>query len=376
MNKSIKILLGLVAILVVIVTGIVINNNSLNNSSGNEDKLVKPTVTIGITLPLTGDVAILGESAQNAIILAKEQLKDTKYDYKLVFENDQFKPTLGATIANKLISVDKADALMSFGSPVGHVVSIIAEKSKIPHVNAFASDDHVADGEYNFLDYTPAYEDSKLFIQELQKRNVKKLVFFGQQDNPGALAIINAFEKDVKGTGITVLASEKFNTGTRDFRSQIDQIKNLGADIIVLEASTPELEILARQIKQAGIKTPLTTMEAFEFSDQLSLFEGNWYVNGADPSQWFLDQYKNRFGKDAKFGAANQYDGFNLIVQAVETAGDGKTVPTKEQIKNALSQIKSFNGALGENLSIDENGLVVSKAVIRIIKDGKPVTVK
>ena len=114
---------------------------------------------------------------------------------------------------------------MSFGSPVGHVVSIIAEKAGTPHVNAFASDDHVADGEYNFLDYTPAYEDSKLFIQELQKRNVKKIVFFGQQDNPGVLAIINAFEKDVKGTGITVLASEKFNTGTRDFRSQIDKIK-------------------------------------------------------------------------------------------------------------------------------------------------------
>ncbi len=361
-------IIGVIVICIAIAVGFSLNSKSTS---------VKPTVVIGITLPLTGDVAILGESNRNAILLAESKLpQNLKYNYKLVFEDDQFKPALGATTANKLISIDKASALISFGSPVGNIVSPIAEKAQIPHINDFASASSVADGEYNFLHYTPAYEDSKAFIVELNKRGIKSLVFFGQQDNPGVTAIIAAFEKDIKNTDIKVLSTQKFNTGTRDFRTQIGAVKNLNPDIYVLEASSPEIEVLTKQLREAGIKTPVTTMEAFEFSDQLALFEGAWYVNGADPAPWFVDLYKKTYNTEPKFGGANGYDALNLLVQATETAGDGKTIPTSTEIRNALSEIKGFNGAVGENLSVDKDGMVVSKAVIRMIKDGKPVTIK
>ena len=59
----------------------------------------KPVVTIGITLPLTGDVAMLGQANKKAILLSESQLpKNLKYDYKLVFEDDQFKPAMGILI--------------------------------------------------------------------------------------------------------------------------------------------------------------------------------------------------------------------------------------------------------------------------------------
>ena len=359
---------GIVVILLIILA--VFNGNS-TKQPGN-----KPTVVIGITLPLTGDVAMLGQSAKNAILLAQQQLPNNlKYSYKLIFEDDQFKPATGATIANKFIGIDSVDAMISFGSPVGSVVSPIAEKAQVPHVNAFASASNVADGTYNFVDYTPPYEDSKLFIQELQKRGIKKIVFFAQQDNQGVASIISNFEKDIKNTNIQVLATENFNTGTRDFKTQVDEVKNLGADIYVLEASTPELEILTKQIRQTVITTPVTTMEAFEFSDQLSLFEGMWYVNGADPTQWFVDLYTKTYGQGPKFGAANAYDALSLIVKATEVAGNGTTKPTHTEIKDALTNITTFDGALGTNQTIDQNGVVDSKAVVRIIKNGVPVTI-
>lgn len=335
----------------------------------------KPTVIIGATLPLTGDVAMLGQSSKKAIELALENLGDTKYNYEVVFEDDAFKPQTGATTANKLISVNNADVILSFGSPVGNAVSPVAEKSKVPHINFFASDTTVAKGEYNFLHYTPPYKDSELFISELKKREIKNVVFFGQQDNPGVGAIISAFENDIKDTDIKVLANQKFNTGTRDFRTQISSVKNLNPDIYVLEASSPELETLTKQIREAGITTPVTSMEAFEFSSDLSLFEGMWYVNAADPQQWFVDMFTKKYSEGPKFGSANGYDAINLIVKAVETKGDGKTVPSKEEIKDALSSVKDFDGALGDNLSVDKEGMIISGAVVRIVKDGKPVTV-
>lgn len=369
MSKTIKIITGifLAVIVIFVVTSVVTKKNP-------EDKL---TVTIGVSLPLTGDVAMLGQNSKQALLLAEEQIsKSSKYNYKLVFEDDQFKPQMGASIANKLISIDNVSALFSFGSPVGNVVSPIAEKLGTPHINFFASDMNVANGDYNFVHYTPPYKDSELFVKELNKRGIKTLVFFGQQDNPGAGALISAFENDIKNTNITVLSTQKFNTGTRDFRTQIATVKNLNPDIYVLEATSPELETLTKQLREAGIQTPVTTMEAFEFSSELSLFEGMWYVNAADPQKWFVDLFIEKYPKDTpKFGAANGYDAFNLIVEAVEEAGNGKTVPSREEIKDALSQIKGFDGTLGNDLSIDQNGIVVSNAVVREIKNGVPVTI-
>ena len=331
---------------------------------------------IGVTLPLTGPVAILGKSVEDALLLAKNQINNTKYNYEFVFEDDAFNPKIAVDTVNKLINIDKIDVLISFGSPVGNVVSPIAEQAHIVHINDFASDPNVAKGNYNFLHYTPPYKDSTLFVSELKKRNIKKLVFFGQQDNPGVGALIGAFEKDIINTDIKVLATEKFNTGTMDFRTSILKVKNLGADIYVLEATSPELEILTKQLRQAGIKTPVTTMEAFEFSDQLSLFEGMWYINGADPSQYFLDLYKQTYSSLPKFGAGNGYDIVNLIVKAAESSGNGKTKPTSTEIRDVLANIKSFDGVMGKNMEIDANGQVVSEPVIRVIRNGVPVTIE
>ncbi len=367
MNKISKTVIGILVL--ILFAGIV-------SITRNKPEITKPIVKIGVTLPLTGDVAMLGESARNAVELAKSQIPtSTKYNYQFIFEDDQFKPAKGATIANKLISIDKVSALISFGSPVGSVVSPIAEKNHITHVNGFASAGGVADGEYNFVHYTPAYEDSRVFISELNRRDIKSLVFFGQQDNPGVSSIISAFEKDIVGADIKVLSTQKFNTGTRDFRTQISAVKNLNPEIYVLEASSPEIEVLTKQLREAGVTTPVTTMEAFEFSDQLYLFEGMWYINGADPMPWFVDLYTKTYKTSPKFGASNIYDAVNLIVQANEGAGNGKIIPTSAEIKDKLAEMKSFDGATGDNLSIDSNGLVVSKAVVRIIKDGKPMTV-
>jgi len=371
MSKIVKIIVGVVLTIAVIWIALA----SVSKVPGPFAGAGKVTIKIGATLPLTGDIAVLGESNKNAILLAKENLKNTKYNYEFVFEDDGFNPKTAAGTANKLITIDKVSALISFGSPVGNVVSPIAENSRIVHISDFASDTNVANGAYNFLHYTPPYKDSALMVSELQKRKISKIVFFAQQDNPGAAALINAFRNDIGNSGIKVLADQKFNTGTKDFRSQIAKVKNLGAEIYVLEATTPELEILTKQLREAGIKTPVTTMEAFEFSDQLNLFEGAWYVNGADMSKEFIKMYTDKYGKTPKFGAGNGYDAVNLLVNAIEAVGDGKTVPSQAAIKDALSSVKSFDGVMGKGMSIDPNGIVVSNAVVRMIKNGAPQTI-
>lgn len=336
------------------------------------DTSAKPTIKIGVSLPLTGNLAFLGESYKNGILLALDGLKDTKYNYEFVFEDDQFGSALAATAANKLINVDKVDMIASFGSPAGNAISPIADGAKVVHF-AVASDPAVAKGAYNFSHWTPPYEESKLMLSELKKRGLKRVVLF-EQNQPGVLAVADALRKDFANSGVSIVSTQKFGGEEKDFRSYIAKAKAVPADVYLLAVTSPALEVLTKQIKEAGVKLPLTSVESFEFTEQPNLFEGYWYVNGSDHTSEFIKSYTDKYQKAPILSAGNGYDIVNLFVSAVESKGDGVSKPTTSEIGDSLSSVKDYRGAMG-TLSIDPDGLVISPASVRMIKDGKPVSI-
>lgn len=366
----------IVAVVAVVLIGVIVMWGRGNVNTSGE----KQTIKIGATLPLTGDLAFLGESYKNAMLLAIDDAKangNLKYDYKIILEDDKFNPGNAATTTNKLVSVDRVDALASFGSPVGNVVSPIAEKNKIVHINGIASDPNVAKGDYNFVHWTPPYEEVKLLLSELSKRGVKNAVLI-EQNQPGVLAVTNSLRDQIKGTGINLVATERFNAGETDYRTVIEKAKSNGgnADIWLVEALSPDLEIIARQIKEAGITKPLTCVESFEFTDKPELFEGYWFVDAADMQQWFVDAYTKKYNTAPKLGAGNGYDVVKMIISAFESTGNGNTKPSENKVQKFLSSLKGYDGAMGKGLSIDSQGIVVTKAVLRMISGGKIVNVK
>ncbi len=334
----------------------------------------KPIITIGAILPLTGNLAFLGEAYRDAINLALKDIpSDTRYAYRVIFEDDGFDPKRAASAALKLINIDKVEILFSFGSPAGNAVSPIAETHKIPHINGIASDTHVASGTYNFVHWTPPYEEARVLIEELQKRGISRLGIL-ETNQPGTVAVGDAVRAELAKTSITLVATERFAPGTRDFRSIIGKMKNVGAQMFLLEASSPELEILAKQMRELGITEPFTSIEGFEFTEEPALFEGMWYVNAADPTSEFSSRFMAEYGQVPKLGAPNGYDAVNLVVATVEQIGEKKN-PSASEIIAKLNRVKDFPGAVGR-LTVDKEGLILSKATVRMIQDGKPVTLK
>lgn len=362
-----KLVIGAV-IVVIAVMAIVMGTKSPDTSE-------KKTIKIGYIGPLTGNVAFIGQGVKNAaeLALGDLQAKSTKYKYELIFEDDGFDPKRSASAASKLINIDKVDALVSVASGAGSVVSPIAEAAHVVHIG-IAGDPNVAKGDYNFINWTPPSEEVKTFIIEAQKRNIKKISIFGQQIS-GIIAVTEELKRQAIVAGIQVVSEDISNFGTKDFRTVIGKAKAANPDYFVVVMFSPELEVLARQIKELGIKIPLTSIESFELTDAPALFEGLWYANAADPTLTFANAYMSKYGKTTSIATANAYDTVGLIANAVETF-DGKTKPSEKEIADTLTKTKNYNGALGKGLSINSEGFVISKAVIRMIKDGKPVTIK
>ena len=336
--------------------------------------LAKPVIKIGASLPLTGDNAHLGESVRDAMILAKDGLpSDTKFDYEIIFEDDGLEPKKAAIATNKLISVDKINALVSLNSSTGSVISPITEQNKVIHFG-IASAQKIADGDYNFIHETPPVEHARLMAEELKKRGVKTIALFNL-NHAGALEINDRLKEKLSEAGIAVVFEDIADFGETDFRTAIAKAKATNADMYYVLFYSPEIDILTKQMRESGIKANITSIQGFGISTDISLYEGLWYVDSADTSEGFNEKFKARFGKEPQWGASNAYDIVNILVQGFETATvapdviDGK--PTQEAVVNAIHKV-SFDGMKGK-ISIDDKGVVFSPATVKIIKDGKPV---
>ena len=362
--KKLHIILGLVIILVI--GTLVLSSDKAKLESE------KPLVKIGISGPLSGSLAFAGDAMRNAAQMAIEERTDSNNRYEIVFEDDSFDPKKAASAVVKMVSVDKVDAFMTFASAAGNIANPIAEKYKVPHIS-IASDPNIAKGDYNFTHWTTPSAEAQVFIEELNRRGIKKIALLGANIQ-GITAVMDEVERQVKGTDIQIVAKEVFNFGTTDFRTLISKVRAQNPEIYVPIAFSPELEILAKQIKDAGITEPMTSLEGFELTDKPELFEGLWYVNAADASEEFRIAYKNRFGKDPVIATANAYDIVKMIIDSAERTSNGEVKPTPEAIKNALYDL-DMKGALG-NLKIDKDGFVLTKAVVRIIEGGKPKTIR
>jgi len=364
MNKTLKVVLIIIALIIIV--GLIwsgVKQTQQNNNSGE-----KQTVKIGVILPLSGSSAFMGEAAKNAVLLAQEKLTDTKFNYELVFEDDQLETKFTSNAITKLINVDRVDAVISFSSGSGNVVAPMTQNNKTLHVG-IASDSNIAKGEYNFIHWTPPASEAEKWVEEVQKRGYKKVAFLGMNQQ-GLIAVLDAVKSEIKGTNIQLVNEQLFNMGTKDFKVIIEKAKQANPDIVLIQCFSPDLEIFAKQYQELGIEIPLTSIEAFEFSEQMELFEGRWYIQGAENTPNFNTAFQGKYNDDPQLGSAFGYDAFNLIVEAYERAG---SIDNQKAI-NQMNQIKDFPSAVGL-ISVGKDGIVWSEAVVREIRNGKPVTI-
>lgn len=360
MNKTVKIIIA-VTVIVLVVWGITASRN-INTS--------QQTIKIGLSLPLTGNVAILGEPAKKAAELALRDVGETKYKYELVFEDDQFNPVKSATAASKLINIDKVIGIISFGSGTGNAIRSIAESSKVSQF-ALASDPTVAQGTYNYIHWTPAFKEGELLAKELVRRNYKSIAII-DTNHPGPLAVTDAIKKALQGTEARIVSYNLTNVGEKDFRTIINKIKAAKADIVVLEMFSPEIEIAAKQMKELGLSVPVTSVETFEWSSEPQLFEGQWFVSDSVVHD-FNKKYETAYGKLPMAGSSYVYDLLSLLISLQEKSSK----PLKaEEIPGLISKMGTYNSPVFGNIEIDKDGFFLTEATVKVIKNGKVELVK
>ncbi|MBI3638388.1 ABC transporter substrate-binding protein [Candidatus Wolfebacteria bacterium] len=375
MDKTTKIIIGVVIVAIIIIGGyyFIKGNRQVN----------KEPIRIGIVLPMTGDVASLGESARAATEAAVDEINNAGgiNGRKLlaIAEDSKCAGPSAVSAVQKLIDVDKVSAIVG-DICSGSVLAIapIVEKNKIPLISPCASNPTITNaGDYIFRNY-PSDSFQGKFAAEYIKNNLKysKVAILYIQNDWGN-GLIKVFKDTFTTLGGTVTVEESYLSGTKDLRTQLAKIKSVNPEIIYF-AGYPEDTISGlKQIKQMGIKSEIFGSDSWTDPDIAAkagtAAENIKWVNIKTPSapESLMKILEAKTGKKGEVPQCSlqSYDAVKLLEMTIKNSN----VISGEKIKEQLYKT-TLSGFSGE-VAFDENGdLKTANYEIKTIKNGKMIS--
>jgi branched-chain amino acid transport system substrate-binding protein len=344
--------------------------------------LAQDEIVIGEYASLTGGSASFGQSSHKGTALAIDEINTAGgvlgKKLKLITEDDQSQAGQPATIARKLISQDKAVAILGeVASSKSLEAAPICQQNKIPMISPASTNPKVTEvGDYIFrVCFIDPFQGTVMskFAQSKGWKNVAVLTDVKQDYSVG---LAEFFIKDFKESGGQIVKEQKYSTGDKDFKPQLTSIKAAKPDAIFVPGYYAEVSLIAKQARLLGIKAPLLGGDGW-VGDSLLKVAGNaldgsffsCHFSSADKSpvvQGFVEKFKAKYnGETPDDMAALGYDSAMILADAIKRAGS--TEP--EKLRDAIAATKEHQGITGK-ITLDEHRNANKPAVILTIGNG------
>ena len=357
-------------------------------------------IKIGAFYSLSGPAAAIGTPTKLVTQMVVEKLNKeggiNGRPIELVLGDTESEPTKAVMVAKKFINVDKVAAIIGPDrTDLGMAVKKLMEDAGVPIFMTVGGDPVIMGGgqlgTFHWVFKSPQRSSvavAKLY-GHLKKQKLTKIALITASDG---------FGKDGKGWleklaseyGLTIVGDESFNPKDTDMTSQLSKLASSNADAIVCWTIGPAGAIVAKNVKQLNIKTPLFQCHGLPDPKYVELAgtasEGNmmpstklmaWeLLPDSDPQKAvikdFVHLYNDVYNYNKQFPinthSGYAWDAVLIVANAMKKAG---TDPAK--LRDAIEQTKDYVGVSGiYNLTPeDHNGLGVDSMIIVEVKDGK-----
>lgn len=342
-------------------------------------------ISIGCYIPMTGSAAAMGQVVWKGIEIAQRLKPDVLgKKVKLVLVDTKSDKIEAANAVSRLIEKDKVAAI------IGEVISgdtlagaPIAERFAIPNITPTATNPLVTQNrQYAFRACFVDTLQGKVaarFAKEHLKAQKAAVIIDQAQDYCVGLA--NFFMQEFKKLGGQVVATTYIQTGDQDFSAQISAIKPLAPDIIYAPNYYAEDALLARQMQELGLSTPILTGDGAQVADLITIggpavdgmyFTAHFHREAVNTplAQEFIQAYEAAAKRQVEAFAALGADCYFLLVSALERA----QVAEGPKLQQALAQTKDFPGVSGTITMGPDNNPIKEVNILKV-QDGKFVFV-
>ena len=337
----------------------------------SDDESTERSFKIGVILPLTGEKAVYGLAIKNGIDLAA--IDETFYDIQIVYENSECNKDKAVEAVNKLINVDKVDAIIGDACSESTIEAAkVAQENGIVLVSPSAISSEMSGlGDYIFkmaLDDELQGEFAANFIYQ---KGYRRLAIIYIDDNYGN-GLSNYVGNNYANLSGEIIALESFDSNDRDFISQLVKIKNLNADSLLIISNSPgsSIEIL-RQAMNLGINIKIFGSDKMMLNEvsEISAAKNIIVISVKESSDGFSKRYNEVFNKDPELYSSQGYDSLVAITKAIRNSGS----LSKTEIKDKMHGVE-FEGASG-HIIFDENGDIIGNYAAYEVRDKKFVLI-
>ncbi len=330
---------------------------------------------IGGSGPLTGGAAQYGLAVERAGQIAVDEINANGgingYQVVWLFEDDEHDAEKALNAYNTL--KDQGLQIMVGTVTSGPCLSVV-QATKDDNMfqitpSGSTQDITINDNVYRMCFSDPAQgEKSAQYISE-HKLATKVGVIYDSSDSYSQ-GIYETFDKAAEGYGLEVVAAEAFTADSKtDFTTQLQKMKDAGAELLFMPFYYTEAALVLKQAKEMNYAPKffgvdgmdgILTLEGFD----TSLAEGVILLTpfSADATDDltvnFVNSYKEKWNEIPNQFAADAYDCLYVIKAAAEAANvtpDMSVSDICEALKEGMKSV-SINGVTGEDIHFSENG--------------------
>lgn len=358
---------------------------------GPKEKVVR----VAVALPLTGDIAALGQGLKRACTLALEEMnaKGVFKDYRveMMAFDDRSDPREAVSVANRIVSDRSVVGVVGhFNSGCSIPASQVYAKAHVPMISPAASNPKLT---LQQLEPTWTYPRSVFrvnttddvqgpYAAEFAIKTLKlKRVSIIHDKTAYGQGVADEFRKRFESVGGTVLSFDGVTVADKDFNALLTRVRDQKPQVMYWGGDYAGGGLVVRQARGVGETVPILLSEANFDPEYLRVAgtaaEGTYITFLGAPAtilpsaQSFIQSYKARFpGDELKAYDHWGYDAMNILLEVLQQTG-----PDRDKIIAALPNVK-HTGVLGIT-QFDNKGDTLNKTITLFqVKDGKFVPLK
>jgi branched-chain amino acid transport system substrate-binding protein len=332
-------------------------------------------ITIGASLPLTGDFSEPGVAAKQGYEIWQQMVNDQGgllgRPVKVIVKDDQSDQNLIVSDYNALIAKDKVDLLLgTFSSLLNLPASAVAERNGMVYVEPAGGSPEMFSRGFKYLFFAQqatAEHQADLFSQwagGLSGDEKPKTAAYVIADDPFGGPVAEGIQSQLEAAGVQTVYSKVYPPETVNFDAIAAAVAAKKPDVIAQgSAGLADGVGLVRALVKVGY-SPKQLFQAStpSFADQYSKAIGikntegvfyavSYHVDAPTPgNEEFLSAYRAKYDTDPPEDAADGYAAAQVLQAAVEAVGE----IDQDKIRDWLHE-NSVDTILG-TLSWDETG--------------------
>ena len=363
-------------------------NKSAAPSGGASDAIV-----VGEFGSMTGAQATFGSSTDKGVQLAAAELNKAGgidgHPVAVHLEDDQGQPDAALTSVKKLITQDKAIAILGEVASKNSIAAApFCNSSKVPMISPSSTNPKVTQtGPYIFrVCFIDPFQGTVAARFATGTLKAKKAAILYDQTSDYSKGLQDFFQKAFTAQGGTVAISRTYSAGDPDFRSSLTTIKAAAPDILYVPGYYNEVGTIARQAREMGMNIPIMGGDGWESPKLIEgaggpgkALEGCYFTDHSsldekDPVvKKFVESYKAANSGATPDALSGQgYDAAGVLFAAMKAAGkpdggDYNSDAYRAKVRDAIAATKGYAGATGE-ITLDAERNAKKSAVVLQIK--------